>query len=210
MKRTLAIAVSAIVLLPLLGGCQTLRAKFGNKHDAYKTSEQARPLEVPPDLDSPNRSGALVIPDVGTAASTSAVSDSAVPDALIVPASAPPVDAQNLAGDGIQVADSLASTWRRVGLAIERSGVATIQSRDEAARTYEINTVGKKTRSPGFFKKVFTLGMARDKSIESAVALRVRVGGSDGASTVAVEGAAGEAGADAAAQVLDVLRQRMN
>ncbi|MFZ1837209.1 MAG: hypothetical protein WAU20_00580, partial [Dokdonella sp.] len=83
-------------------------------------------------------------------------------------------------------------------------------SRDEATRTYEINTVGKKTRSPGFFKKVFTLGMARDKSIKSAVALRVRVGGSDGASTVAVEGAAGEAGADAAAQVLDVLRQRMN
>lgn len=208
MKRTLAIAVSAIVLLPMLGGCQTLRAKFGNKHDAYKTSEQARPLEVPPDLDSPNRSGALVIPDVGAAAS--AVSDNAVPDALIVPASAPPVDAQNLAGNGIQVADSLASTWRRVGLAIERSGVATIQSRDEAARTYEINTVGKKTRSPGFFKKVFTLGMARDKSIKSAVGLRVRIGGSDGASTVAVEGAAGEAGADAAAQVLDVLRQRMN
>jgi uncharacterized lipoprotein len=184
-------------------------ARQVRRHGACKTSEQARPLECRR-IWFANRSGALVIPDVGTAASTSTVSDSAVPDALIVPASAPPVDAQNLAGNGIQVADSLASTWRRVGLAIERSGVATIQSRDEAARTYEISTVGKKTRSPGFFKKVFTLGMARDKSIKSAVALRVRVGGSDGESTVAVEGAAGEAGADAAAQVLDVLRQRMN
>ena len=50
MKRILSIAVCAIVLLPLLGGCGMIRAKFGNKHDAYKGSVQTRPLEVPPDL----------------------------------------------------------------------------------------------------------------------------------------------------------------
>ena len=138
MKRILPIAVCAIFLLPLLGGCGMIRAKFGNKSDAYKNSTQTRPLEVPPDLDSPNRTGALVIP--GPSASTgTAVSVSAAPAAIIVPSSAPPLEAQSLAGEGFQVADSLANTWRRTGLALERSGVATIQSRDEAARTYEIS-----------------------------------------------------------------------
>lgn len=209
MKRILLIAVCTIVLLPLLGGCGTLRAKFGSKSDAYKKSAQTRPLEVPPDLDSPNRSGTLIIPEPSASAPTAAI-DSSAPAAAISPSNAPPVDAQNLAGDGLQVADSLANTWRRVGLALERSGVATIQSRDETARTYEINTVGKKTSSPGFMKKVVTLGMAKDKSVRSAVGLRVRISGSDGASKVIVEGAAGEAGANAARQVLETLRQRMS
>ncbi len=205
----LPIAVCALVMLPLLGGCGMIRAKFGNKNDAYKNSTQMRPLEVPPDLDSPNRTGALLIPEPN-ATSAAATIDSSVPAAVIAPSSAPPLDAQNLAGDGLQITDTLANTWRRVGLALERSGVATIQSRDEAARTYEISAVGKKTRSPGFLKKVVTLGMARDKSVSSAVGLRVRVSGSDGASKVSVEGAAGEAGANAARQVLESLRQRMS
>ena len=209
MKRILSIAVCAVVLLPLLGGCGMLRAKFGNKNDAYKSSTQTRPLEVPPDLDSPNRSGALVIPEQSASTGT-AVGDISVPAANMAPSSAPPIDAQNLAGNGFQVADSLANTWRRTGLALERSGVATISSRDEAGRTYEISTMGKKTRSPGFLKKVATLGMARDKSVSSKVGLRVRISGSDGASKVTVEGAIGEAGADAARQVLETLRQRMS
>ncbi|MBL0164267.1 MAG: hypothetical protein IPP82_11700 [Xanthomonadales bacterium] len=209
MKRILPIAVCALVLLPLLGGCGMLRAKFGNKGDAYKNSTQSRPLEVPPDLDSPNRSGALVIPEPSASASTATI-DSSAPVAVFAPSSAPPLDTQNLAGDGLQIADSLANTWNRVGLALERSGVATIQSRDETARTYDISAVGKKTRSPGFLKKVVTLGMARDKSVSSPVGLRVRVSGSDGASKVSVEGAAGEAGANAARQVLESLRQRMS
>ena len=209
MKRILPIAVCAIFLLPLLGGCGMIRAKFGNKSDAYKNSTQTRPLEVPPDLDSPNRTGALVIP--GPSASTgTAVSVSAAPAAIIVPSSAPPLEAQSLAGEGFQVADSLANTWRRTGLALERSGVATIPSRDETARTYEISAVGKKTRSPGLMKKVLTLGMAKDKSVSSTVGLRVRVSGSDGASKVTVEGAVGESGAGAARQVLETLRQRMS
>lgn len=209
MKRILSIAIFAIVLLPLLGGCGTLRAKFGNKSDAYKGSAQTRPLEVPPDLDAPNRSGSLLIPEL-SASAPAAVIDGRAPAADIAPSIAPPSDAQNLAGDGLKVADTLANTWHRVGLALENSGVATIQSRDEATLTYEISAVGKQTSSPGFMKKVVTLGMAKDKSVSSTVGLRVRITGSNGASNVIVEGAAGEAGTNAARQVLDTLRKRLS
>jgi uncharacterized lipoprotein len=208
-KRTFSIALCALVLLSSLSACSSLRARFGSKSDAYKSSAQTRPLEVPPDLDTPNHSGSLLIPEP-SAASASVVTDTRVPASLIEPSSVPPLDAQNLGGDGVQVADTLANTWKRVGLALERSGAATILARDESARTYEISAKGKKTQSPGFLKRVVTLGMARKKSVSAPVGLRVRVSGSDGASKVTVEGATTESGSDAARQVLDTLRQRMS
>lgn len=208
MKKTIALVLGAIAMLSLLGGCSYLRTKFGSKSDAYKNSSQGRPLEVPPDLDAPNRSGLLQIPEPGTATAASAAS---APATLVPPIAAPPMSAgTSLGGDALQVADTLANTWVRVGLALERSGVATIQARDEATRSYDIRTTGQKTRKPGWLKRVVTLGMAGDKKVATPVALRVVVGGSDGASTVSVQGAATESDTNAARQVLDTLRQRMN
>lgn len=209
MKRNLSIVLCALAVLSLLGGCSSLRARFGSKSDAYKNSSQTRPLEVPPDLDAPNHTGALSVPEPNASVAKTRT-DGSAPLAMIVPSSAPPLDAQNLGGEGLKVADTLASTWSRVGLALERSGIATIQSRDAAARTYDITAKGKKTRSPGFLKKVATLGMARDKHVSTPVGLRVRVSGSDGACTVTVEGATTESGSDAAGQVLQTLRQRLS
>ncbi len=209
MKRTLSILLCVFAVLSLLGGCSSLRTRFGSKTDAYKKSVETRPLEVPPGLDAPNHTGSLVIPEPN--ASVANVStDGSVPVAVIEPSSAPPLDAQNLGGEGLTVTDTLANTWARVGLALERSGIATIQSRDAGARTYDISAKGKKTRSPGFLKKVATLGMARDKHVSTPVGLRVRVSGSDGASKVTVEGATTESGSDAATQVMQTLRQRMS
>ncbi|MEO7935207.1 MAG: hypothetical protein ABIR27_03025 [Dokdonella sp.] len=209
MKRTLSILLCVFAVLSLLGGCSSLRERFGKKTDAYKKSVETRPLEVPPGLDAPNHTGALVIPEPN-AAVANVTTDGRVPAVVVDPSSAPPLDAQNLGGDGLTVSDSLANTWSRVGLALERSGVATIQSRDAQARTYDISAKGKKTRSPGFLKKVATLGMARDKSVSTPVGLRVRVSGSDGACKVTVEGATTESGTNAAAQVLQSLRERMS
>lgn len=207
-KKNIAYVLGAIVVLSLLGGCSYLRTKFGSKSDAYKNSSQSRPLEIPPDLDAPNRSGALQIPEPGTA-NTAATSGSA-PASSITPAAAPPLrTSASLGGDGLQVADTLSNTWARVGLALERSGIATILSRDEATRSYEIRASGQKTRKPGLLKRVVTLGMAGDKKISTPVNLRVVVSGTDGASKVTVAGAATESDSNAARQVLDVLGQRM-
>jgi uncharacterized lipoprotein len=208
-KRTFSIVLCAFALLSSLSACSTLRERFGSKSDAYKGSSQTRPLEVPPDLDSPNHTGSLSIPEP-SATGTSLVSDTGVPAAMIEPSKVPPLDAQNLGGDGVQVADTLTNTWKRVGLALERSGAATITARDETARTYEISAKGKKVQSPGLLKRVVTLGMAGKKSISTPVGLRVRVSGNDGACKVTVEGATTEAGSDAARQVLETLRQRMS
>lgn len=198
----------AVFALSALSACGTLRERFGSKSDEYKNSEQAPALEVPPGLDAPNRTGSLTIPEP-SASVANLKTDGSVPAAEFKPSSAPPTQAMNLAGGGLQLADSLDHTWARVGLALERSDVATIQSRDAAQRTYDISTTGEKTRSPGFLKKVVTLGMARDKNVKTAVTLRIRVGGSDGASTVTVEGATTESGSSAAQRVLQTLRQRM-
>lgn len=209
MKRTLIIVLCAIFALFTLGGCSTLRERFGNKDDAYKKSVEGQSLEVPPGLDSPNRSGSLVIPEP-SASVANVQTDASVPVAKFEPSSAPPIEAMDLAGGGMQVADGLDHTWTRVGLALERSGVATIVSRDAVKRTYDISTTGTKSSSPSFLKKVATLGMARDKNIKTPVGLRVRVSGSDGASTVTVEGATTESGTNAARQILQMLRQRMS
>ena len=210
MKKNLPLAFAVVAMLSMLGGCGYIRSKFETKNDAYKNSAQNRPLEIPPDLDAPNRSGTLVIPEPGTPDSAAAT-DSRVPAPSMPPAAAPPMSATTLAGgEGLTVADTLANTWRRIGLALERSGAATIQARDEAGRSYEIQTTGQATRSPGWFKRAITLGMARDKKVSTPVSLRVRVSGSEGASLVTVEGAATESDSTAARQVLDTLRQRMN
>jgi uncharacterized lipoprotein len=209
-KRTISIAFGAIAVLTLLGGCSYIRSKFGTgKNEAYRDSTQTRPLEIPPDLDAPNRSGTLVIPEPGAANSAGPV-DTSAPDAGIIPNAAPPLAAAaSVGGDGLQVADTLANTWRRVGLALERSGVASIQSSDESTRSYDIRTTGVTTRSPGWLKRAVTLGMARDKKVSTPVNLRVRVSGTDGASSVLIEGAATASEMNAARLVLDALRQRM-
>jgi uncharacterized lipoprotein len=43
---------------------------FSHKGDVYKMSAETRPLEVPPDLDQPDTTGATQVPDAGTASVT--------------------------------------------------------------------------------------------------------------------------------------------
>jgi outer membrane protein assembly factor BamC len=54
----------AVLLLTLLCGCSTLETK---KIDYKSESKQVRPLEIPPDLSSPNPSDRYVVPDTNSA-----------------------------------------------------------------------------------------------------------------------------------------------
>ncbi len=187
-----------------------MRSKFGSKPDAYKSSSQTRPLEVPPDLDRPNSSGTLAIPDRAAAGD---------PANAPAPASSPssaPGDAvprmaagATLAVDGLHVADSVASTWSRVGLALERSGAATIESKDEAGRTYSVRTNATSSVRAGWFKRAITFGRAGDKKVSKAVTLGIRVSTDGDGSKVSVEGATDAASEKAARDLLDALRQRL-
>ena len=214
--RALAIVLTAT---SLLGGCGWVNRHLRHQNDEYKTSAQERPLEVPPDLDKPNTSSALTIPETNpnAAAAPAATGDvSAAPAGASAPTAPVAVAAPGeaaapaiLSGDGLHVMDTVDSTWNRVGLAIERSGAATILARDEAGRTYDVQTTGQVVEKPGWFKKAITLGMAKGKTT-AQVRLKLRVTAEGNGSKVAVEGATDDASKDAARALLATLKQRLS
>lgn len=209
MNRNLSLAACLLVAVSMLGGCGYLRSKFGNKPDAYKKSTQVRPLEVPPDLDRPNSSGALAIPEAGSAPAPSSAPGT-TPPAEAAPAMTPPARTTTLDAAGLRVEDNVPSTWTRVGLALERSGAATIRSRDESARSYEVTANATTSERPGWFKRAITFGRAGNKNVSKAVALGVRVSADGDASRVIVDGAADADSTKAARDLLEALRQRLN
>ncbi|MET0232892.1 MAG: hypothetical protein ABW186_18320 [Rhodanobacteraceae bacterium] len=216
--RALAILVAAS---SLLGGCSWFHRHSEKQANEYRTGVQERPLEVPPDLDKPNTAAALTIPEVGSPASSPAggtapagmgsASAGTATAAAAVPGTAPGGAAPPamLGPDGLHVLDSVDSTWNRVGLAIERSGAATITARDEAQRTFDVQTTGQVVEKPGWFKKTITLGMAKGKTT-AQVSLKLRVAAEGDGSKVTVEGASDDASREAAQALLSTLKSRLS
>ncbi|GAA0705718.1 hypothetical protein [Dokdonella soli] len=221
MRRTPFALLAVLAAGSLLTGCDFMHRHFGHKDAEYRKSVEERPLEVPPDLDTPNSSGALVIPSTSAvssaasatttssappaSASAAATSSSTQPPALVAPTTA----GVALSGGGLHVADTVESTWSRVGLALERSGAATIQGRDEAGRTYTVETTGQTTAEAGWFKRAITLGHAGNK-VTAKVGLTVRVSADGAGSKVSIEGATDDASKDAAKSLLETLRKRLS
>ncbi|HEV7489604.1 MAG TPA: hypothetical protein VGO25_02280 [Rhodanobacteraceae bacterium] len=210
----------AAIASTALAGCGFFDRHFHKENDAYKTSVQEHPLEVPPDLDKPNTTGALTIPDAGSGAAAAPVAsgDASAAPALAAASAAPaeaPVagvaapTAAVLAGDTLHVADTVDSTWNRVGLALERSGAATVLARDEAGRSYDVQTTGQVVSKPGWFKKVVTLGMAKGTTT-AQVQFKLRVTAEGDGSKVAVEGTTDQSSKDAAQALLATLKQRLS
>ena len=184
-KSAIRFVVLAAVAPLALGACSW----FKPKSDWDKAAE-ARPLEVPPDLETPPRSNDMVVPgeSTGAAAATAAT---------------PRPAARRTTGiDGLHVADGVDSTWSRIGLALERADVGQVASKDEAGRTYELTltTTREAKEQGGWIKRLFTR-----KKMET-VTERVNIGVSaDGeGSRVSVSG-------DAAAvqRVVALLRERL-
>lgn len=215
MRRNIYLLLATLVAASLLGGCGFLHKHFDRKEPEYRKSVEEKPLEVPPDLDSPNSSGALVIPPAGAASassSSSASAGSAPPSAAAptaVSTSEPIAAGTTLNSDGLRIADTVESAWSRVGLALERSGVATVLARDEAGHAYSVETTGHTTEKAGWFKRAVTLGHAGNK-VTAKVKLTVRVSADGAQSKVNIEGADDEASRDAARSLLATLRQRLS
>ncbi len=206
--------LTTVALASLLGGCGFIHRHFDRKDDSYKKSVNERPLEVPPDLDTPNSSGALVVPTPGSGAASAAGVASTTPPGSDATGAASagyaPAGGVTLGGDSIGVADNVDNTWSRVGLALERSGAAKILGRDQASATYTVQTTGQTTTKPGWFKRAITLGMAGGKTTAQVqLTVRVSADGSTGCK-VGIEGANDEASQDAARALLATLRQRLS
>jgi uncharacterized lipoprotein len=224
-RRDTQSLILAVIASCLLAGCGWFHRN--KQDDAYKTSVQERPLEVPPDLDKPSTAGALVIPNVGGAAAAAPAADAAgVPPMAAAPtapapaapaaagSTAPPAavaaaPGATLSGDSLHVADTVDSTYARVALALERSGAATVLARDDAGHSYDVQTVPQTVSKPGWFKKTITLGMAKGESTPAA-RLKVVVTPDGTGSRVSVEGATDKATQAAAHALLATLTARLS
>lgn len=155
--QTKLCALGLWALIALLPGC----GLFGwlDRSDDYKQSEAAKPLEVPPELSEPIKDQSMHVPETKRPAGAPAREASEPPDLDNSPL--PEVPDVELPRDDsgvpfLAVEDTVGSTWRRTGLALERAGFA-IESRDEARRLYTVRYVPprEKEEEGGFFSRLF-------------------------------------------------------
>lgn len=113
----------AFTVVAVLGGCSWFRK--GPKGD-YAVAAEQRPLEVPPDLNPPDTSGAMALPPAGGAARPQAAAGAA-------PAASP---------SGFTVAGDRDQVFAQVGTALEGIDGVTIASRAQLLGTYDVSYQG--------------------------------------------------------------------
>lgn len=134
--------------------------------------------------------------------------------ALVAPGDAPPPRARLLQGGTagtVEVDDDFDRAWRRVGLALDRSGFA-VEDRDRAQGFYYVSYTDQKEaptkQEPGFFSKLLSLGGGDSdkKDVKQAVRYRVQVKGEGQRSKVIVQSSEGGApDSDVAARLAQLL-----
>ncbi|HEY4294306.1 hypothetical protein [Luteibacter sp.] len=191
-KTSYALVVPALLLSVLVvSGCGAFRSKKD-----WQRAQQEAPLEIPPGLDTPSTSAALVVPDVGSGASGAAASQAAAP-----------------VSDGFILADDADAAYRRIGELLSVGDLGKVTSHDDATHTYQIAANrGKPEDRPGFFRRMFGGGKNADQDTRDApasasgntqsVVLNVTASGSG--SEVRAQG-----DADGVRRVIDALKSRM-
>ncbi|HEY8010813.1 MAG TPA: hypothetical protein VIE67_07405 [Rudaea sp.] len=200
----------------LLSGCSWFHR---DRVDYYKGAQETRPLEVPPDLDTPSSSKELVVPGPGAASAPAAAGTTQT-----APSAASPSAAASAQGADLHVADSVEHTWQRVGLALDRAQIGALTSRDEAGRSYTMDFNGTVTTVEAppapehhwYARVLHPFGgsggsSAQARTQQATSALRINVSEDNGGARVSVIGNANDKSASAAARrVIEVLRERMS
>ena len=143
-KSSLAVALPALALSGLLlSGCGMFRSER-----AWQNAKQESPLEIPPGMDTPSASAALVIPPQGgnqPSANGATARVGNTPGTIT---------------DGFIMADSSDDTYRRVGEALANGDIGTLQGHDDAALSYTISVMAsdQPVEKPGFFGRMFGKG----------------------------------------------------
>lgn len=190
MKKTpLVVTLPALVLGGLLlSGCGMFRS-----HKAWEAARQEAPLEIPPDLDTPPASDALVIPPPGannpTAAGVTA-------------------DAGGIGGtiaDGFVLPDNADNTYRRVGEVL--GDVGQVAAKDDAAHTYTVNVMAAPGKKRGFFGRLFHRSGKDDAGTAGNAARQVQVSVTASGGNASEVRAQGEAAA--VAKVVDTLKAKL-
>jgi uncharacterized lipoprotein len=211
-----------LVATAFLTGCSWFHH---DKVEYYKGAAETRPLEVPPDLDAPATTKALVVPGATPAPAAAATPAAHAPVAAApaaaaaapaTPSAVPPAAAVAADATELHVADTVDSTWQRVGLALERAQVGKITSKDEAARSYAFEFNGPVDAAPApehhwYTPVLHPFGGDKPKASVVTSALRVNVSEDNGGARVSVGGNADDASAAAASRrLVAMLRERLS
>lgn len=191
-KRTLLFATPALLLCGLLlSGCGIFRS-----HKAWDTAKQETPLEIPPGLDTPNASEALMIPPPGANQPTAngATARTNGTSGIIV--------------DGFVLSEPVESAYAKVGQTLERGDIGQVSGHDDAAHTYilSVNAAPLSDNKPGFFGRMFG-GDKKGADAPGAAAHQVQV--SIGASGESASEVRAQGNAAAVAKVIDALKSRL-
>lgn len=119
-SRVLLLAV-VFAILSASGGCRWIRGE-----SLYDLRPESRPLEVPPDLDTPRTDPAMAVPAVTSGASASAA-----------------VNAGQAVDSFVVQADTPASVWRRLGVALARVDGVQITERAQLLNAYNVSYEGQ-------------------------------------------------------------------
>lgn len=192
---------------------------FHQKADYYSKAPENRPLEVPPDLDTPVTTSELLVPGSPTsgpqrtpAASNVSTVPPAAADTATAASAAP---SATFSGSDLRVTDSVAHTWQRVGIALERAQIGTLSARDENAHTYTLDfastTEIAETEHHWYSRILHPFGGSGTKTQQVTSQLTVRVSDDNGGARVSVEGnSTDKSSSDAARRVVQVLRDRLS
>ncbi|WP_049622980.1 hypothetical protein [Frateuria defendens] len=189
MKKTSLVVALPILALSalLLSGCGAFRSQ-----KAWQNAQQEAPLEIPPGLDTPSASAALVIPPPGANQPTANGATSRFGNG------------GGVIADGFVLSDSVDNAYRRVGQALEGGALGQVTAHDDTAHTYTVSVVAAETaeHKRGFFGRLFHRSKSSSAAGASAHPVQITVSGSgDNASEVRAQGGAGAVG-----KVVDALR----
>lgn len=192
-RPALAARILLIASLGLPLGCSLI-----NRDIAYKDARETPLLEVPRDLIVPAPNPALQIPAVaGLGADVDLAPPSLGNTAALARGGLP-----RAANAVLAVEDEAASSWRRVGIALERSGCCKVLAKDPDGLRYEVELAVAAPR-PGFFRRMFGADAPASR-------MTVLVASADAGSTIQVIDAEGETRRDdAAMSVLGAVEARL-
>lgn len=178
-KTSLALALPALLLSGLmLSGCGMFRS-----HKSWETAKQETPLEIPPGLDTPSASEALVIPPPGANQPTANGATAAASGASAT------------ITDGFMLAGDVDAAYRRVVAALQDGSIGQVTASDEASHTLSVTVMaatgaGKKR---GFFGRLFHRNKGAGDDAARATAREVTVTVQPGSQTGSEVRAQGEA-----------------
>lgn len=200
MKKTPLVVALPILAMSalLLSGCGMFRS-----HKQWEAAKQESPLEIPPGLDTPSTSAALVIPEPGAnAPTTNGATAKFGPGGGVI-------------ADGFVMTDTVDATYQRVGQALEHGDIGQVVSHDDATHSYALSVVASDNPAPkrGFIGRLFH-GKSDNGEAESSSAPgpgakphQVQLTVAASGETAAEVRAQGDAGA--VAKVIDMLKSRM-